>query len=754
MFNLKGLSLSKIKDLCSLEYSKLWFKFESFKFSLLNSLKKYRNLAWITLLIIFAGMSVYLSFALQDSIVYELTEHRIDSIQQILRGLGSAFIAATAITFSLVMFAMQVNIERMPFGLFHRFSSDKRLLLVFTSSFIIGALIMALSIIDKKEWIVATLTISIWCASLIIFSFLYTYKRALNLISPSKQLANILQDLEKYFQTVNIRVNKAEPLLRLNLTNENINSTHDMPRVLYYKANPNWHSHVLKAVSYCINYSRRYADQGDHEISGQALGCLILVNTSYIQCKGKTFFSDSPLIPNPESHDPIISETLEQLRQNVQIGLSKGDELFIQANFRALTELAEIYYNIDYSTDHSTKSHAHLATGYLSSVIELALPHKLVDVCMEGARLQGRLGIKMIVNDDSENLPSLTEKIKLLSIVSAANNKFAPLTVVGVEQLANISFELIRGAKSDIRYPVREIREAIKTIVTYALKEEELGFSSPHKHNLSGYYTSTSLSGLAGRLIELVNALISVEQESEDGRRIISNLSEWSDQLYLHDKEVFLLAIQKSSSLSFDIINWCKTIAEILMAASSADCCNEHFKNKLRDNASSLISVLDWVPDQLETVQFVANLQLTESLFELAQEALRRDCTDTYEVAKNTLYKWTVKAGKHQTGFGILEKGIEAMVVLSFNKENGLSELIAKLQTIVAETSSEQLLLTSAANNLREQANNHHGNRLEVSSINRAMGAINHNLLRNALLTAANTISPEETIIEEPQRQE
>ncbi|MCF6216197.1 MAG: hypothetical protein L3J58_08480 [Emcibacter sp.] len=46
---------------------------------------------------------------------------RLSSFQTLLMTLGGSLIGATAIAFSLIMFAMQVNVERMPHGLFRKF---------------------------------------------------------------------------------------------------------------------------------------------------------------------------------------------------------------------------------------------------------------------------------------------------------------------------------------------------------------------------------------------------------------------------------------------------------------------------------------------------------------------------------------------------------------------------------------------------------------------------------------------------------
>ncbi len=737
------LRIANLRGRAIVGYSKAWFNFELVKFTTINKLYSNRKWAFVLLAILSVGTSVYLSYLVHGEVFIRLTEARIASVQSVLLGLGGAFIGATAITFSLVMFAMQVNVERMPHGLFRKFNSDKRLLIVFFASFVMASLIMGLSIVDKKEWMLSAIVVSFWFSLGILISFLYTYRRALDLISPTRQLAFIRLDLDKYLNKTDKRAKRAAPLFVIN-NDEGFESKHDMPRVLYYKANEGWHSPVLKAILHCVNYSRRYAEQGDYEVCSHALSAIVMINANYIQHKGKTFFADNPFITNPESHDPVFSETLEHLRQNIQLGLSRGDELFISATFRIFAGLAEIYYNIDYSMDHPTKSHGRLAVGYLSSSIELVLPHQLVDVSMEGTRLLGRMGVYMIAQDDYENIPSVTEKIAMFSIASSVNKKFDSLTVVGVEQLANISFELIRGSKSNILHPVREIRNDVKKIVEFALKEKELGFSNPHNHKLAGYYTSTSPSGLAGKLSQLVNALLQLNEDNEDGQRIIRNLAEWSDQIYSHDKDLLLMAIDKKSHLSFDLINWISTVSEILMTASNVECCGDHYRDELRRNASWLISVLDWVPDDLGKVQYLENFQFTETLFELAQKAKFRECDDIYENVKDILFKWTIKAGKHQSGWGVLEKGIQALVVLSIQDGRGFAELETKLEEISDQGLIEQELLVRSARDLREEANRFHGNRYAHSAISHAMRKVDQAELRDSLLSIAGILLPDE----------
>jgi hypothetical protein len=61
------------------------------------------------------------------------TEAQLGILRSLFLTLGGALIGAAAIVSSLVLFAMQVNIERMPHGLFRRLSADPRLLSAFAA---------------------------------------------------------------------------------------------------------------------------------------------------------------------------------------------------------------------------------------------------------------------------------------------------------------------------------------------------------------------------------------------------------------------------------------------------------------------------------------------------------------------------------------------------------------------------------------------------------------------------------------------
>ena len=91
------------------------------------------------------------------------------------------------------MFAMQVNVERMPHGLFQRLSSDGRILAAFVMAFLLAIFVAGISLVPDKSWIALGILANLWAIAVILGLILYSYRRALLLINPINQL-NLLTD--------------------------------------------------------------------------------------------------------------------------------------------------------------------------------------------------------------------------------------------------------------------------------------------------------------------------------------------------------------------------------------------------------------------------------------------------------------------------------------------------------------------------------------------------------------------------------
>ncbi len=116
------------------------------------------------------------------------TTERLGSFRSLIVTTGGALIGAAAIAFSLVMFAMQINVERMPHGLFRKLSADRRLFGAFAATFLLAITVATLSMIPDKSWLAIAVFGAGWGTVLILILFLYAYRRALSLINPVQQL--------------------------------------------------------------------------------------------------------------------------------------------------------------------------------------------------------------------------------------------------------------------------------------------------------------------------------------------------------------------------------------------------------------------------------------------------------------------------------------------------------------------------------------------------------------------------------------
>src|SRR5690606_34203571 len=107
-------------------------------------------------------------------------------------------------------------------------------------------------------------------------------------------------------------------------------SQHDLTRASFFQVNRGWTEGAQQGVRYAVSYARRFAEQGDHEVSAVAMNAIIAINACYIEAKGKTFFSNQLLLDNPLTSDGFINDTLEHLRQTARIAVTRGDEQQIE----------------------------------------------------------------------------------------------------------------------------------------------------------------------------------------------------------------------------------------------------------------------------------------------------------------------------------------------------------------------------------------------------------------------------------------
>jgi len=710
---------------------------------------RYGHIAFYALLLLLLSASAYLSPALQNVLArYYSTEHAIDGLRGLILNTGSALIGAAAIVTSLVLFAMQVNIERMPHGLFRRLSADRKLLGAFALAFLLAIGVATLSTFVAQARLAQVVLAASWAVVLILISFMYAYRRALVLINPLQQLGILIQDTRKELRTWARRAQRSIPLLErdesASSTTSTSDSTHDLARTAFFQINNRWTDGTKRAVRHAMSFAGRYAEQGDHEVSGAALNAVVGINAAYIESKGKTFYANNPFVENPFSSDGFINDTLERLRQNLQSGIARRDEQQIEQTLQTMAALVRVYLGIDYSSPYASKSHAQLAAGYLASAVQAVVPHGMADVLLEGQRLMGQSAQYLLAHGDPNDIATLSEKIALIACTGCAKEDYRPVTMEGMAQLANLTFDLLRSGNRDIHFAVGEVRRDVALVAKLFLKVVDTPMSSSHSTFLGPYYSSTNMQSLRARLTELANALSQAQPDNADAQAVIRNIERWADGIYQTEKELLLAAIQAKSHFAFDMIHWITGITEILLAVSNAPACDHHSQEELQKHARWLIATLTWIPDDKESVTFVENFQMTEALFEAAVNARNRGCDEIASEIGESLASWTFKGGRHQTGRGVLERGLCGLAAFAVN---GGDEEISLLRTAVAsrltgKSAPEQEIRDRTAREILERAENLYRQGHWSSRIEMAIAQSDHAKLRPLLEEIAYALSP------------
>ncbi|UQN68510.1 hypothetical protein L0Z11_12555 [Burkholderia multivorans] len=710
---------------------------------------RYGNIAFYAVLLLLVSASAYLSPVLQNVLAsYYLTGPALESLRSLILNVGSALIGAAAIVTSLVLFAMQVNIERMPHGLFRRLSGDLKLLGAFALAFLLAIGVAALSTFVDKARLAHVVLATFWAVVFILISFMYAYRRALSLINPLRQLGILIHDTRKELRTWARRAQRAMPLLEreesASATSSSTDSTHDLARTAFFQINNRWTDGAKRAIRHAMSFARRYAEQGDYEVSGAALSAVVGINAAYIESKGKTFYANNPFVDNPLSSDSFFNDTLEHMRQNAQSGIARRDEQQIEQTLQAMAALVQVYLSIDYSSPYATKSHAQLATGYLAGAVQAVVPHDMVDVLLEGQRLMGQSAQYVLAHGDPNDIAVLSEKIALIACTGCAKEDYRPVTMEGVRQLANLTFDLLRSRSRDIHFAVGEVRRDVALLAKLFLNVPDTPLSSSHSTFLGPYYSSTSMDSLRARLTALANAISEAQPDNADAQSVIRNIERWADGLYQTEKELLLAAIQAKSHFAFDMIHWITGVTEILLAVSNAPACDHHSQEELRKHARWLIATLTWIPDNKESVTFVENFQMTETLFEAAIDARNRGCDEIAKEIGESLLSWTFKGGKYQTGWGILEKGLCGLAAFALMAGD---EQVSEFRTALAahlsrESAPAQEIRERAAREILERAESLYRQGHWSSRIDMAIDRSDHEKLRPLLEEIAGLLSP------------
>jgi fumarate reductase subunit D len=249
-----------------------------------NRIVRTWNLWWhvISACTVLAAMAltvIYLAPALQAAIGV-IDTNRLAAVQTLLVTIGGSFVGASAIVSAMLMYALQVNVERMPHKLFRRFSSDHKILLAFLGTIAPAALVASLSMVVAPQNVVLSLLAASWFSFLIVVLFGFAYRRTLDLVSPNFQLMFLVKEVEldlaqwakhaeRFIRSVPTSTEPDEPPMSSSL---------EVVRLQFFQNFPNWTQRANEALFHAMSFASRYAQKGDHAVVTSAYGAVVAIH--------------------------------------------------------------------------------------------------------------------------------------------------------------------------------------------------------------------------------------------------------------------------------------------------------------------------------------------------------------------------------------------------------------------------------------------------------------------------------------------
>lgn len=654
---------------------------------------------WSLFLMVLIFMGLCFSITYEDTLAeYYSNTQSIDDLRDLILNVGSALIGATAIVTSLVLFAMQVNIERMPYGLFHKLSVDLRLLGAFSTAFILSISIALSSVLLNQAPVTWVIIGDFWATILILILFRYSYRRALTLINPREQLNILIHDTQKEFRIWTKRADRLIPLFESKEITEQdtslVDVPSDIPRLIFFWSNIQWTDNARRSIQHAISFARNYTEQGDYEISNISLAAVVTINSSYIEAKGQTFSALTSFIENPLFNDDFIDDTLNQVRQNFKRGLVRQDEQQIIQSLQTMEKLILVYLKIDYSSIFSSRSHALLAAQHLADAIQDVAFRDMAEVLLESQKFMGHAAKSLITHGNPKDIEHISRRISSIAHTGCVKEDYRLVTKVCIGQLASIVFDLLHVKDFDIKLEIRQVhKNAVSIANSFLDVSDNLPFGG-HGVFLDLYFSPASLNGLIPRLTQLANVISSSPKDDESAKLLIRNIEHWADGIYRTKKELLLKSIEVESEFTNDIIHGITELAKIFSILSNASACDEYRKENLQKHARWLVATFTFIPNSEKVTRFIRQFEICDVLFKSAVESLDFNCNEAAREFEEVLKSWIFQRENHGLSIESLRKGLFGMAILSLLVEGrstttfreSISKCLSERNSLSAET--------------------------------------------------------------------
>lgn len=597
---------------------------------------------------------IYAISIINTTIEYIPDAETLKSLQAIFLSVGSALIGSTAIIFSIILFTLQVNNERVPYNVFKKFSTDKKLFTSFLFALVFSVFVAIFSFLSAK-YTLYTIQASILLFVLILSCFIYSYRRALDLISPIFQLESIVKHA-KY------------DLLKWSKEYEN--NKKNISKYEFFNSNPSWSDVVKQNIIYCNAYAKKLIEKNDYDTSKISLMSIVEINTAYVEVKNQAFarrraFSD-PLISN----DKFIEDTLEEIRQNIQNGLAKNDERFISDNFKILKELHYIYSNIQYINTSGERFASSLASFYLIQGLEASISHNIPDVLLVGIRLLSEIAQKEIIDGESEIIGTILKIITDLTCRGIIDKKLEPITRETLEALAIITIQLLLSKEQNTNFITKDMNRFLYKIG----KTEIISIDTSYSNFENIYYSKVS-----NELIDFTNSLMRQdfnESNQQQIIKIIKNIERWSDSIVWENRKLFELALEHNSNFVHQLIDFISNVSKCLMALSTLEIVDYDLSSKLKNNTLYLISIFTFIKEDCNTIMLLERANFINTIFKLTVDAYNYNLTNITLEVGNIFLSVGFRGQKVDDQNRILAKALGGSIYINMLLNKNINDLL------------------------------------------------------------------------------
>ena len=633
--------------------------------------------------------SMLLAAHFEATIQPYFTPERLARLSTLLVTVGGALVGATAIAFSVVVFSVQINVERTPDGLFQTLSRDGRLIVAFVATVVLSVTGAALSLIADAGYIARACVAAIWIVVLVPSLIVYAYLRALKLINPRHQIQLLFNHSARYLSRWSKRADHATPLILASLEAPPANdpdNVFDYARELFFRSNNTWATLPSHAISQAMTFARNYAKSGDSQVVASALYAIVKINNAYIKTRGRTFYSHNPLVNDNRSSDGIITHTLEAYRQNIRNAVKNNDETEIMQFLSGLGLLTVEYSKIQYPRPSDSHYHASLAKGYMLQEVLQMLPHVSTDVMMRGAANIADLSGLFLGRPDLNAQQSICSALITIAEYGLKHPQHRPATVRALERIAKISMMLIRAPVGDAAGTHEKVTQQLFQFATHVFSTPDSGFTTPHAEYLSPYFGGGNVLDMGtfdSQLTDLVNQAILADKDNQAARRVIDNLADWSEELPQRVRRLLEKATESRTRYSASIVWWIINVSTALYAASTAIAGDEGDRVTLRDRAGWVISAIDFIPHDEHGVAAMGAVDIPEQLLRMSGQLRNLGLGEEAKRLGKLIERWLLGTIPH-TGAHEVAEGMF-----------GLGTLYAYLQ--------EPQEITALCNNIRQQ---------------------------------------------------